>query len=273
MNEKNLESLKKQVMYTGFGNLLDIQLEDNMKKELPDFQLHHKHEFGKDSVDSTLNFRRSEQGNYFFNSYDVQLSKENAEPLKQSFYVSRPQEVTQKQEGAEDKNEWVNSTITLKEAYNLMEGRSVLKDFVSQGGEKYTNWISMDFKDTDDKGNYLIKKRPDFDLEAKVATLPIKELSNDQSKKELIDSLQKGNRQSVTVINEGVEQKFFLEASPQFKTVNRFEGTQRVAAQQRETNGQSAKQGNKETQKSESDDDSNRNKQKRSTKKGHGISS
>jgi len=272
MNEKNIESLKKQVMYTGFGNLLDMDIDKNIKSGVPDFQLKYNHEFGRDKVEANLNFRRSEQDNYFFNSYELQLNKEGSEPLKQLFYVNRPEQAIKKGEGEDHKGEWVNSTITLKEAYNLMEGRSVLKEFVSKESEKYANWVNIDFKEIDDKGNYQIKRRPDFDLEAKLATLPIKELSDEKTRKELIDSLQKGNRQSVTIINDGVEQKLFVEASPQFKTINRYDGSLKLGAAQRETNDQSAKQDQKEGQKAGKDDEVHRNSQRRSSRKSHGIS-
>lgn len=273
MNEKNLASLKKQVMYTGFGNLLDYQLEENMKKDLPNFQLNHKPEFGKDQAEATLNFRKSEQGNYFFNTYDLQLNKEGEAPMKQTFYVNKPDQVVQKVEGAEDKIEWVNSTITLKEAYNMMEGRAVLKDYVSQDNVKYANWANLDLKNADENGNYKIKRTPDFDLEAKLAALPIKELATEESKNNLLDSLRKGNRQSVTILSDGAEHKIAIEANPQFKTINRYESNVRQSANQKETSNQSAKQDQKEGQKDDKGEDGNRKSQKRSSKKHQGLSS
>lgn len=46
---------------------------------------------------------------------------------------------------------------------------------------------------------------------------PIKELTNEQDKTRLVVSLQKDNRQSVTFVQNGNEQKHFIEANPQFR--------------------------------------------------------
>lgn len=52
--------------------------------------------------------------------------------------------------------------------------------------------------------------------------------------------MQKGNRQSVTYMRDGKEEKMFIEANPRFKTVNVYDGRmQRVNNQaQRESKGQ-----------------------------------
>lgn len=249
MNEKNVESLKNQVKYTGFGNTLDFQLEDKIKQGAENFQLLHSQEFGNDRLNAVLNFRKSDQGNYFFNTYDVTVDKQNGEAMKQSFYVNRPVQAVLKTEGAEDSTQWVNTTITLKEAYNMMEGRSVLKENVTKEGEKYKNWISLDFRNTDDNGNYRFKKHPEFDMETKLSALPIKELSDPQSKQQLIESLEKGNRQSVTMLRNGVEQRFAVVAVPAFKKIDFYDGNIRQSASQSEVKQeqQAEKKGQKQS--------------------------
>jgi hypothetical protein len=58
-------------------------------------------------------------------------------------------------------------------------------------------------------------------------------LSNEQEKSRLIDSLNKGNRQSVTFIENGNEQKHFIEANPKFKSITVYDGSmQRVVNKQ-----------------------------------------
>lgn len=48
-----------------------------------------------------------------------------------------------------------------------------------------------------------------------------------------MESLQRGNRQAVTFVKEGVEQKHFIEANPQFKSITVYDGSmQRVNARQ-----------------------------------------
>ena len=94
----------------------------------------------------------------------------------------------------------------------------------------------MNFKETEPNGSFKIKQYHQnygFDLEKSLATHPIKELNDEQSKLRLIDSLQRGNRQAVTFVVQGVEQKHFLEANPQFKSVTVYDGSmQRINARQ-----------------------------------------
>jgi len=52
-----------------------------------------------------------------------------------------------------------------------------------------------------------------------LARHPIKELTNQQDRSRLSDSLQRGNRQAVTFTENGLEHKRFIEANPQFKSV------------------------------------------------------
>jgi len=274
MNENNLKALKNQVMYTGFGETLAFQIQDNVEKNKPEFQIKYSHEFGRDKVDAILNFKQSEQGNYFFNSYDLSVSKDGQLSPIQNFRVNRPEKVVHKLEGAEDKIEYVNSTITLKEAYNMMEGRSVLKDFVNQQSEKYAKWLILDFKNTDDKGNFTIRKLPEYDLESQLAVMPIKELLNSESKEQLIESLQKGNRQTITILKGDTELRWSVEANALFKAVKFYDGNaQQQVVRQKESSGQSEKQDTeKQNQKQDKGEDAPRNTTKRSARQSNGKS-
>ena len=115
-----------------------------------------------------------------------------------------------------------SNNITLKEAFNLMQGRAVNKDLTTREGQLYNAWVQLDFKNTDQSGNYKLKKfhqNYGFELEKALSKLPIKELGSNQDKSRLIESLQKGNRQSVTFTENGSEQKRLIEANPQFKSL------------------------------------------------------
>jgi hypothetical protein len=84
----------------------------------------------------------------------------------------------------------------------------------------------MDFKQSDDNGNFKIQQYHQnfgYDLEATLSKHPIKELENETYKSNLIDSLKKGNLQSATFQNEGSEQKQYIEANPRFKTINIYD--------------------------------------------------
>ena len=211
MNEKNFEYLRDQIKYTGFGEALESELKANLQKEQPNFALTHNAQYGNDTAVATLNFKKSDQSDmYFFNSYKVDLQKDNTkESLEQTFYINK------------------GSNITMKEAYNLMEGRSVNKDLTNKEGEVYNAWVQMDFKQADTNGNFKLNQYHQnygYDLEAVLSKHPIKELEHPKFKEDLMDSLKKGNLQSATFLKEGNEVKHYIEANPQFKTINAYDG-------------------------------------------------
>jgi len=220
MNQKNFDYLKDQVKFTGFGEALENELKEKMQKQTPEFQILHTAKFGNDTADATLHFKKSDQSDmYFFNRYNVSLKQEqSSDVVDQTFYINK------------------GNNITLKEAYNLMSGRSINKDLTNKEGQVYNAWMQMDFKETDASGNYKMKhyhQNYGYDLEKVLANHPIKELTNEQDKTRLIDSLNKGNKQSVTFIENGNEQKHFIEANPKFKSINVYDGNmQRVVNKQ-----------------------------------------
>lgn len=220
MNQKNFDYLKDQVKFTGFGEGLENELKERMQKQTPDFQIAHKTKFGNEDVSSVLHFKKSDETDmYFFNRYNVSLKPEQTkDEMSQTFYINK------------------GNNITLKEAFNLMNGRAVNKDLTNKESQVYNAWVQLDFKQTDTHGNYKFKlfhENYGYDLNAAVAKHPIKELMIEQDKTRLIDSLQKGNRQSVTFLQNGNEQKQFIEANPQFKTINIYDiNMQRLTSKQ-----------------------------------------
>src|SRR4051812_36012269 len=210
MNQKNLDYLKDNVKYLGFGEKLYPELEKNIQQRFPEFKLHLINEFGKDKIEADLYFRRSNESDmYFFNRYDAKLTG-NKESVLQTFYLTK------------------GSGVTLKEAYNLLEGRAVNKDLTSQDGQKYNAWIQLNFNEKDQNGSYKIKQFHEnygFDIEKSLHALPVKELNSVPEKERLLASLQRGNIQSVTFEKDGNQSKMFIEANPQFKTITVFDSS------------------------------------------------
>lgn len=210
MNQKNLEFLKDQLKYTGFGETFDQDLKEKMLKGETEFKLIKEGIYGADSMTAVLNFKKSDHSDlYFFNSYHVNIKKEDSkQALEQTFYINNN-----------------SSSITLKEAYNLMEGRSVNKDLKTKEGEVYNSWLKIDFKEIEN-GNFKLNhyhQNYGYDLQASLAKHSIKELENPKYKDDLLNSLKKGNLQSVTFVVAGVESKMYVEANPHFKTVNVYD--------------------------------------------------
>ncbi|MCF2496778.1 hypothetical protein [Dyadobacter chenhuakuii] len=260
MNEKNFEYLRDQVKYSGFGEGLENQLKENIKRQRPEFTLQHQANFGKDELNSSLHFKRSATTDmYFFNSYMASMKQEQAtEKMNQTFYVGK------------------DNNITLKEGYNLMSGRAVNKDLTNKEGKIYNAWLQMDFKQTDSTGNFKLKQFHEnygFKLENELSKHPIKELQNDQDKTKLMDSLQKGNRQAVTFVENGSEQRRYIEANPQFKSVTVYDtNMHRLGNKQSQEASQSKSKGQEQkTDKSLGSDDGKDHHSGKKAKKEKGM--
>ncbi|HEV7378940.1 MAG TPA: hypothetical protein VGN64_04055 [Dyadobacter sp.] len=225
MNQKNFEYLRDQIKFSGFGTGLSSVLEENIKAGKDNFVINHQAKYGADIVNSTLNFRKSaETDRYFFNSFESTLKKaDNAQTYTQRFAVLR------------------EGNITRKEAYNLLDGRSVHKELVSKEGRLYNSWLALDFKQHETNGNYKMQRynnRYGFDLYQSLSQLPIKENLSEPTKRELIESLKKGNRSPATLQSEAGEQKIFIEANPKFKTLIVFDQNQQRLRQEQDQSQQ-----------------------------------
>ena len=210
MNEKNLDYLSKQLHYTGFGESLQDKLKEQLQKGEKEFGLPYIPDFAKETTAVMLQFKKSEtQDNYFFNRYSVHIkTPDYPDAIKQTFYLNQGQD-----------------NITLKEAFNLLHGRAVHKELTPKEGEKYMAWVQLDFKNTEPSGNYKIKQfhqNYGFDLDATLLQRPIKELQVPEHRERLIASLERGNRQLVTFAENGKKVKAFIEAAPQFKSLNYY---------------------------------------------------
>jgi hypothetical protein len=220
MNEKNFDYLKDNIKYHGFGETLNSLLEEQLKKGAAEFSLPFKAEVNKHEVEATLHFKKSDTTDmYFFNKYDTRLKNERDETMAQTFYLNN------------------GSGVTLKEAYNLLNGRAVHKELINKEDQKYKAWIQLDFSAKDKHGNYERKQYHEnygYDLKEALSYYPLKEMMKEDAMKDLLKSLEKGNVQMVTMEIAGKDVKVFIEANPQYKGVNLYDNKmQRLEKDQR----------------------------------------
>lgn len=218
MNQRNLEYLKNQLKETGFGQQLHGQLEDNIQKRLAEFTLRDQRTFDRDELICSLHFKRSPDSDlYFFSSFLSSLKKQGqGQKINQSFAIASPY------------------GITLKEAFNLMDGRAVNKNLTDKDGKIYNAWLGLDFKNVDANGNYKVRQfdqNHGFDLEKSLLRLSIKELTQPVEKERLLASLRKGNRQEVKLMEGASELKVFIEANPEFRAIIITDGRARKLSQ------------------------------------------
>lgn len=209
MNEKNLRYLKDNLKYMGFGEKLNADLENGLKEGKPEFELKLNEKMFQGNMEVNLHFKQSPSSDvYFFNSYEARLTKDNGHDISQSFYLNN------------------GKGVTYKEAYNLLDGRSVLKDLMNKEGVKYSAWIKLDFSKNAVNNQFETRQfhaeKYGFNLTSELGKLDIVKLP-EENEKQLIQSLQKGNRQAVNFMKDGKETPMFIEANPQFKTINVYD--------------------------------------------------
>ncbi len=213
MNNENLKYLTDNIKYMGFGENLKSELEKNMNEGKSAFQLHYQAEINKKPFEAILNFRKSDSTDmYFFNNYHASLERSNGERMEQTLYLNK------------------GHGITAKEAYNLLDGRAVQKDLVTKEGQPYKG-VQLDFNTKDKNNNFEVKQFHEnygFDLKATVEKFPVTNLKDPEKEKELMQSLQKGNVQSVSIEKDGNTHKMFIEADPQYKKVNLYDSNMKL---------------------------------------------
>jgi hypothetical protein len=218
MNNENLQYLTDNIKYMGFGENHKADLEKSMVEGKPEFQLVHKAEINKKPFEATMNFRKSDTSDmYFFNNYHASLEKSNGEKMEQTFYLNK------------------GKGVTGKEAFNLLDGRAVHKDLVTKEGQPYKAWIQLDPASKDKNNNFEVKQFHEnygFDLKTAVEKFAIAELKDPEKEKVLMQSLQKGNVQSVTIEKDGSSHKMFIEANPQYKNVTLYDSNMKMVAKE-----------------------------------------
>ena len=220
MNEQNLAYLRDQIKFTGFGENLSERLLEKIEQQLDTFTLQHQTKYGQNIMDVELYFSKSlTQDMYFFNAYVVNL-KSAAGEMVQTFYINK------------------GNNITLKEAYNLMSGRAVHKNFQNRDGENYSCWVQLDPFSTTPNGNYKLAyyhENYGYNLELTMSKYPILELEFEEFKDSIMTSLRKGNLQMVTFEIEGKDEIRFIEANPKFKSITIYDESMQKQFWQTET--------------------------------------
>ena len=176
-------------------------LDAGLAKGSNHFELPYEATFDDNKIGAKIHFsKRIDYDEYSIFKYEA-WTKESSYPFeerKNGFIVNR------------------GMGITLKEAYNLLQGRPILKDFLTTSHVAYCAWLELDFTERDISGNYREVKYPakrGFDLERAVRMYPIKELEDENDAQDLIWSLQRGDRVEVSFQKKRKVEKIFIEVN------------------------------------------------------------
>ncbi|MCV9926319.1 hypothetical protein OIU83_01540 [Flavobacterium sp. LS1R49] len=203
--EKNNHTLHEQVQRIGFPNLSNV-IDQNVSQGHPQFSIPVSYYVNeKERLDHELSFVKDETGRYQFQGYKTTLQNE-----------SKPEENRSQYFKVRD-----GYSADTTQAYNLLAGRAI---------EKQGTWIQLDLNDKDSHGNHRIKEFHSgygYDLQKAIQQLPLKDLLNKTESETLLNNLKQGNRQSVTLTKNGNDHQFYIEANPQFKSVNIYDQNSR----------------------------------------------
>lgn len=223
MTKENEEQVQKQVFYTGFGESHNFQIAQgfvDLNKGAEEFKIVHQADFFKTKAIADLLFKvgSTDKKIVFFQSFDLTLVGENDQTLQRNFRVELPKKIPLTESENPDSVKWINSTFTLKEAFNAMQGRYVLKDFLFEDPKDesknrvYKAYTTVDFGSLDKHGNPKLKKISvqGIDVDKLLAVLPIKDIDVNDNRKNTVDSINKGNLQAVTLVVGEQEKVYYI---------------------------------------------------------------
>lgn len=211
MNEQDVKDLQEQIKFSGFQEDFTKEIKALLKKDRPQSAITtEKVMDNNDNLAVTLNFGKSEKTNkHYLNNYHVKMTKENGEVMEQTFYRN------------------FGSSISLKEAYNLMNGRAVYKtNLIGQDGERYNAWLQLDRTKADKNGNYKYHKFHDnygFDVEAKLTERGYTQMNVTGDENYFVNAIKKGDIVLATRQENGQEIKEYVEANPRFKDLKVYD--------------------------------------------------
>lgn len=211
MNEQDVKDLQEQIKFSGFQEDFTKEVKALLKKDRPQSSIKtEKTMENDDHLAVTLNFGKSEKTNkHYLNNYHVKMTKENGEVMEQTFYRN------------------FGSSISMKEAYNLMNGRAVYKtNLIGQDGELYNAWLQLDRTKADKNGNYKYHKFHDnygFDVEAKLTERGYTQMNVTGDENYFVNAIKKGDMVLATRQENGQEIKEYVEANPRFKDLKVYD--------------------------------------------------
>jgi len=208
MNVQNLYVLQEVLSKLGLADYfrLRMELERSTERQLPAFQLTDVTYYDDCKLEITLYFKRSsDKDAYSFNRYACSLRyfDDSINNREHTFYRD-------------------DVIPTIKEAFNLLQGRAVNKDVKSLSTGFNNAWLVLNFYEKDLNGNYKLYYFPTkhgYEIEKIVEMYPIRELQDPDLKATLLLSLKAGDCCAVTLDRSRKSERVYIEANPRLKTI------------------------------------------------------
>ncbi|MBE9462062.1 hypothetical protein ACFP1I_12560 [Dyadobacter subterraneus] len=163
-----------------------------------------------EKINYNLSFSKQHDGTYRFDHYQASLqsAKDSRQVVSQVFKTD------------------AKDAIRAEQAQHLLAGRALMREGFDHSGAPKPKWIQLDFTDKDPSGNHKIKQflhSYGFELEKATERLLQNQHISQENKQNFLEALQRGERQPLTITRGNDSVKLFVEANPQFKTVNIFD--------------------------------------------------
>lgn len=208
---------EKQFRRIGMSEAYNDEVKSKMIQGEPQIIHPYQKEFDGDKVEALIHLHKYPALDaYEIRKFDLSLQKAGQkDKVSQTFYIGQ----TRKIYDNSGKLSYRQNRYTLKEGYNLLSGRPVFKRLVSREGQSFEAWVKLNLKNKLNNGNHealLFTKNYGYNLENVLKEYPIKELNNTKYTIRLMESLHRGNLQSVTFVPKGsAEERLFV--SPYIK--------------------------------------------------------
>lgn len=203
----NSETLKKRIAATGFGNRFDKTIDEALtagEKEIRPFT---SEMIENRRMDFELEIK-TKDGKGYFNGFKGTLHNEDGTTVAQWFKAS--------------------DRISMNEAFILMmdqkNPRAILKTYYNETGERYNQWVQIDFTQKTKSGNYLTKRHNDFDQVSKLNDYSFVELSSIRQKATAAAHMAEGRQIEVTPVNQANHKQVNIIANPERNTFTFLDG-------------------------------------------------
>ncbi|WP_316633055.1 hypothetical protein [uncultured Flavobacterium sp.] len=196
-HENNKKTLEYQLKSIGFHDSYNKVLEF-MKQEQSQFSVPVSYYISeKEKIEHSLYFLKDPEGGYQFDGFRSILENYSTPYVRSTHYFKY------------EKSESFN----IEQVYNLLAGRAVFGN---------GSWRQFNLNDQDLYDNYRVKEFPEaygYNVEKILSVLPLK--TSDQLEfSSLVASLKDGGRKEAILLKDGAEQNIFIEANPQYKSLN-----------------------------------------------------
>ena len=203
LTEHNLRLLKEELKEKGFPESVLPALEEKIRSEYKvDFYLLFETNIDNKPVKGNLYFLDTDTPDaHRLLSFSLDFGKDTDVMVSQAnFLVGHGYD------------------ISMREAYNLMDGRWVYKE-PPFDPEKKGYWVGLNAGDVSSYYAKLEYQASDFRVEQAITDSPLGYYLNPEQKKELVASLKEGNRPELNIDVMGVPKKVWAEAAPVFQKI------------------------------------------------------